>query len=149
MPGNIVDQFYARQLSENEFAPQLIYPAQATNAGVRFSTSTATAWSYAAALPSELMSGGDAPTNPFRIDWAVMNLTSDNGFYELVLYSGAAGSEVEIARTGWTRGLNLDMIVSPVRTRKIAGGSRISARLVCSVANANSRVRLLYHEVTA
>lgn len=86
--------------------------------------------------------------NPFDIHWVVMGNISAIDDYVLVLYKGAAASEVEIGRIGFVR----DAIFAqegnqPIQIPVQAADERISAALACGDGDgASCDIKLYYHE---
>lgn len=147
--GNLYDthsdsSIYSRTelLNEHIHSVCQCYPTLAAGATI---TAGAGAWTLSAAYAVVI------PTNtiPYDFDIHFINVEtlSANASYELVLYGGADGSEIEIGRVRFTRtavneAANNVVINTPVQ----AAGTQIKAKLASSnAAGPNVTVSLFYH----
>lgn len=91
------------------------------------------------------------PTNgitaDFDIHFAVVEVMDANATYELVLFSGADASEVEIAHVRFVRVTNqVRSVHIPIQTPIIAANTQIKAKLMTSSGAADSAtISLAYH----
>jgi hypothetical protein len=84
-------------------------------------------------------------TSIFTITHVNIGVVSATDTYELVLYSGLAGNEIEIARTRLWRSNNAtNGAVVPIQTKPIAANSRISAKVASATNNRNLVISLAY-----
>jgi hypothetical protein len=99
---------------------------------------TNSAWSDLSNMITEIASAGHMSTligttlgnKSFDLHWAVISDPDGNGDYELAIYQGAAGSEVEMDRVPFTRsGAQLANVNSPIITTRCDKATRISAAL--------------------
>jgi hypothetical protein len=108
---------------------------------------TNSAWSDFSNMITEICSAGAMSTliganngNSFDVHWAILSSISAAGEYELALYKGASGSEIEIARVAFNRGAAAptQSINKPIITERMDKVTRISAALTGSTAVANT-----------
>lgn len=117
-----------------------VYPTQAAGVNVV----AGAAWALSAAIVEVIPAS--TITSPFDIHFVSVEGLSDNGVYELVLYSGGAGSEVEIGRTRFTKNAVQDGTVNaPMITPVQAANARIGCALACSADGADATFSLMYH----
>ena len=98
-----------------------------------------------ATYAAETFEAADKVTDVIPDDFAIhrisINSLSANGSYEVVLFSGASGSEVEIARTSATRNaVQSQEGTAAINTPLLEGKTRVSARLLSSNAAADTCV---------
>jgi hypothetical protein len=118
-----------------------VYPSMTTGATV---TKSATAWTLGAlsvVIPS------NAIADQFDIHGINYDSVPDNGVYEIVLYAGPSGSQVEIGRTRFARTEAADIeLESPFMTQIQAANTEIWAALAGSNTSATAAViSLRYH----
>jgi len=86
-------------------------------------------------------------TNAFDVHWVLCSDLSEVDYYELKLYTGGAGSEVEIGHIAFHRTSVFNQEGNlPIQVTRIAANSRISAAISCGTASATCGVKLYYHE---
>lgn len=88
-------------------------------------------------------------TDNFDIHWLIIEEVSANDRYEIVLYSGGAGSEVEIGRQKTVRNTTAGngVISIPFQTEIIAANSRISAAIASKSGGSDTMdISIGYHE---
>lgn len=114
-------------------SPARVYPTLAAGSPV---TKSAVAWTlgaFAVIVPAGTING------EFDIHGLNFDGVPDNGVYEIVLYSGPDGSEVEIGRTRFTRtGAGDIELEVPFMTPINAANSQIKAKLAGSNASATT-----------
>jgi hypothetical protein len=86
-------------------------------------------------------------TEIFDIHYINIGSISANDEYEILLFEGTVGNEVEIARGSFDRTVTVSEGSLPIQTDLIPANTRISAKLTSLGANArNISVKLHYHE---
>ncbi len=86
-------------------------------------------------------------TEPFDIHWIAFSSASATDDYEVKIYSGLGGAEVEIATTRtYKQATQAGSAPSPVLTNIMPANTRISAALATGGGGDNIGVTLLYHE---
>jgi len=93
----------------------------------------------------------DEITIPFDLHFVIGFNISAIGSYDVVVYSGASGDEIEVGRTGFTRSTNQSREgATPIQIPKQPANTRISASLISSNNAANTiNVRVWSHGYTA
>ena len=92
------------------------------------------------------IAAANAITSAFTIKGVNIASASANDTYELVLYSGALGAEVEIGRTRFTRVSNTYQIgFSSIPCTPLAANTRISAKVASSTGGDNCTISILYN----
>ena len=126
-------------LNEHIHKPSQVYPTLAS--GVTVTAGAAwTLGSFAVIVPASTIG------NDFDIHHISVENISANDVYELVLYSGADASEVEIGRVRFTKNANLDSVFNiPFQTPLTAADSQIKAKLASSVGSNNVTISVFYH----
>ncbi|UCF50239.1 MAG: hypothetical protein JSU91_01805 [Thermoplasmatales archaeon] len=122
-------------------SPAVTYPRAAD--GVTVTAGNTGAWSEGAKV--EIIPANTI-TKPFDIHWALVSNVSAEDDYELRLYSGGVGEEVEISAVAFTRGasgLNANLQVR-VQVPINAANSRISASLLCGDGDGATGIVKLY-----
>ena len=105
----------------------------------------ASAWGLDA-LPTQIIPAATI-TNPFDIHFINIGAISANDEYELLLFKGAAASEIEIARVSFDRSVTVSEGSIPVMTELLPANTRVSAKLTSKATSArNTSVKLHYHE---
>jgi len=129
-------------LEEHNHSPQLVAPAGASSITL---TCTASAWTHGG--KTQIIAAG-AISDHFDIHWVLIDGISANGQYEIILYSGLAAAEVEIARLATARNSNFTAEGAlPTQMRVQEPGTRISGSVASSTGNADTLgVKLFYHE---
>ncbi len=86
-------------------------------------------------------------TTEFDIHWISISSLSANATYEIVLYQGAASSEVEIGRVRATRAAALTKTLDrPFQDVILAANTRISGAVASSSGNADTiDLSIYYH----
>jgi len=89
----------------------------------------------------------DTIVSKFDIHWIILQAISNADEYELVLWKGGAGAEIEIGRIAFSRTGNFDRSTNlPVQVAPVDANTRISASLACkSVGEYTVGVKLYYH----
>jgi hypothetical protein len=118
-----------------------VYPTMANGVSVTKNASPWTLGSFAVIIPAGTI------TNEFDIHGVGFDSVPDNGTFEVVLYAGADGGEVEIGRTRFTRTSPLTIeLESPFQTPLVAANSQIKAKLAGSNSSASTVVMSVrYH----
>jgi hypothetical protein len=89
----------------------------------------------------------DTITTAFDIHWINFESASANDIYELVLYSGLGGAEVEIARVRTYKSATMSGANNvPIQIPVQYANTRISAKLASSSGGDNVTVSLFYHQ---
>jgi len=84
--------------------------------------------------------------NPFDIHFINIGSLSANDQYELIMYRGGAGAEVEIGRVAFDRSVTVSEGSIPIQTPLVAANTRISCRLSSNDTQArNVSIKLHYH----
>lgn len=112
---------------------------------VTLTSSSATAWLHG--NKAEILESGKI-TTWFDIHWLVISGASEVDDYELRLYGGASGSEVEIGRVAFSRNAVQDRasVYIPVQIPPQEENTRISASLACADGDgATCGVKFYYH----
>lgn len=124
-------------------SPAKVYPTLA-NATV-ISKVNANAWGLDA-NPTEIIPAATI-ANPFDIHNINLGNISNNDEYEMLLFSGGVGVELEIARVSFDRSATVTEGAVACQTELQPAGTRISAKLTSAAAAARScNVKLHYHE---
>jgi hypothetical protein len=125
----------------HDHAASKVYPTMAVGATV---TKSVLAWTLGAL--SVVVPAGTIPDN-FDIHGINFDSVPDNGVYEIVLYAGPSGSQVEIGRTRFTRTAATDIeLESPFMCQIQALHTEIWAALAGSNTSATAIViSLRYH----
>jgi len=149
MPGNIMqgDFFDTLHIVEDHLHSKS-FCLPSFGAPVSLTTTASAAWGYSATAAVEIVASVDAPSAPFDIHWAVVTDISANGYYELEILQGPAGSETFIARVPFfkTAGAPGETTV-PCISPRMAKNTRISCKLYGSNAAANTcKVKLGTHQ---
>ena len=112
---------------------------------VTLTSNAVTAWLHG--VKSEILPASTI-TTWFDIHWLVISNASEVDDYELRLYSGASGSETEIARIAFSRNAVQDRasVYIPVQIPPQDENTRISASLSCADGDgATCGVKFYYH----
>ena len=119
-----------------------VYPTLADGVTV---TATANAWTDLGTIVEVVPI--NTITSPFDIHFIGVEGVSANDVYELVLYSGASESEVEIGRVRITKTANQDGTENtPFQTIIVPANTRISAAISSAAALANTAtISVFYH----
>lgn len=130
------------EIDEHNHSIAKVYPS--LSAGVTV-TGGAGAWALGAfveIIPANVV------TLPFDIHFINIEAVSDNTTYELIIYKGLAGAEVEVGRTKFTRlsVTTANISSQPFMTPLIESNSRISAKVATLNGGADTTVISLgYH----
>ena len=121
---------------------QKVYPTLSNGISVNAS---AGAWTLSAAFTQIVPV--NTITSDFYITYFHVSTASATDTYELVLYSGTAGNEVEIGRARFYKdgGKETGVFVCPLSTLKIAANSRISAKIASLAGSRTAIVSIYYH----
>ena len=128
-------------LFEHAHMPAKVYPTMAAGVTVTKGVGSWVLGSFVVVVPANTI------TSPFDIHGINYDDVTAAGVYEIVLYSGADGSEVEIGRIRCTRtGTTAIATESPFMTVIVAANSQIKAKCAASQAGAGTVVvSLRYH----
>ena len=119
---------------------QKVYPTLATGVTVTASASTWTLGGFIEIIPASTVASN------FVISGLNVTSATLNDTYELVLYSGALGQEVEIGRTRFTKVANNTPIAQHnIKTSQIAANGRISAKIANTTGSGAAVIALFYH----
>lgn len=119
----------------------MVYPTMAAGAGVTKSGTPWTLGAFAVVIPAGVI------TDDFDVHGVNYDDIPTAGVYELVLYAGPNGGEVEVGRIRFTRtGTSAVETESPIQTPIIAANSQIKAKLAGSNGSTTTVViSLRYH----
>jgi hypothetical protein len=128
-------------LRDHTHKPVKVYPTLADGVTV---TGAAGAWglgNFAVIVPDNTI------TSPFDIHFINVAAFNANDTFELVLYSGADASEVEIGRVRFTRITNVGAAPHiPFQTPINAANSQIKAKLASQAGTSNTAtISIMYH----
>lgn len=85
-------------------------------------------------------------TNAFDIHWINFESASANDVYELVLYAGTAGNEVEIGRVRTYKTATTSGAINvPIQIPAQSANTRISAKLASASGGDNVTISVFYH----
>ncbi len=114
------------------------------SAGITVTAGDSEAWDLGAFA---VVVATNAISEDFDIHYVVVEVMSANATYELVLYAGADGSEVEIARTRVVRVTNqVRSFDLPIQTPMMQGNTQIKAKLMSSTGATDAlTISLYYH----
>lgn len=132
---------YVHTIEEHMHGPQKVWPATANS--ITLTASDAGAWTHGTKV--EIIA---SLTDWTDFHWINVSAMSANGEYEIIVYVGAAASEVEIGRSVAVRNaIQSQEGNTAFMTAIQAPGERISASLATSTGAANTcAVKLLGHE---
>lgn len=135
------DLLWIRSLVKTFASPKKVYPT--LNTGITLTTST-TSWGLGA--NTEIVPSNTITSN-FRIDYISFAVPSVAQTYEVVLYKGESGSEVEIGRIRTNPGATTNaMIAEPMFTELIPANTRISAKVATTGTTQRTIVcSIIYH----
>lgn len=138
------DSIYGKvtALEEHIHNSSNVYPTLADGVVITADASAWTLGSITEIIPASTI------TDYFDLHWLVVEAVSANDIYELVLYSGPALSETEIARVKFVKNTTAGSgaISIPVQTAIISSNSRISAALASKSGGSDTAtVSLGYH----
>jgi hypothetical protein len=155
--GNIIGSFFDQdsanriEILEDHIHKRAITFPQGVSP-IQLST-TNSAWSDFSNMIAEILSAGGVSSifaglgDTFDIHWAIISAISADDDYELKLYKGAAGSEVEIAHIPFTRNAVLSQEGAiPVQTPLMNTNERISGAIQSGgAAVRTAQVKLIGH----
>jgi hypothetical protein len=120
---------------------QKVYPTLADGVTVTGGEAAWTLGDYAVVVPASTI------TSAFDIHWVNIEATSVADEYELVLYSGSDGNEVEIGRCRFTRTSNLDAVNGvPMQTPVTVANAQIKAKLASDTGGSDTAtISVCYH----
>lgn len=129
-------------LEEHAHDPSKVYPTLADGVNITGGAGSWVLGSFVELIPASTI------TDKFDIHWVHVEAVSANDTYELVLYSGELGSEVEICRARFTKSTTAGAGASEfhVQTPIIPANTRISAKLASSGGGDNVDISIQYHE---
>ena len=134
---------YGRMKTQNEHVHHaaMVYPTLPTADVVLTSGGAGALGAIVEVIPAATV------TSDFDVHWINISTANFNDIYELVLYKGAALSEVEIARARFARSAVQDLANGvPVTMDIQAANERISAAVGCVVnAGKTCALSLAYH----
>lgn len=118
-----------------------VYPTMADGVGVTKNAALWTLGNFAVLVPAGTIA------SPFDIHGLGFDSVPANGVYEVVIYAGPDGGEVEVGRTRFTRTAAGSIeLEAPFQTPIIAAGSQIKAKLAGSNgAGTTVVVSIRYH----
>lgn len=120
--------------------PALCYPSLADGIQVNTSATTWVLGAFTELIPA------NAINHAFDIHYITFEGASATGVYEMHLYAGEVGEEVEIARIRTVReGAQSGTADVPIQIPVQAANKRISAKLASNGANRNVTVSVFYH----
>jgi hypothetical protein len=130
-------------LERHFHSPAKVYPTLANE--VTVSKDVAAAWGITSTIVQIIPA--NTVTVPFDIHYINLGVISNNDAYELILYKGAALSEVEIGRVSFDRSTTTTEGSIPIQTELLPANTRVSARLTSGSGNTRScGIKLHYHE---
>lgn len=115
------------------------YPTLANGVAVSGATQAWTLGNFTEIVPANTIAA------PFDIHYINFEAASANDVYELVLYKGASGSEVEIGRIRTYRTTGTSAIAEPFQMPVQAANTRISAKVASASGNKNVTISVFYH----
>jgi len=119
---------------------QKVYPTLVNGVSILTSSNTWVLGSFIEIVPVNRII-----TN-FSITYINISTVSAIGTYELVLYAGNLGSEIEIGRCRFTRATNTYNIAPiPMKTPLIIANTRISGKIASNVSGVQTVVATLYY----
>lgn len=141
----LLDQIIASQHIQLEHihSAQKTYPTMMNS--IVLTTGSGAAWTlgnFIEVIPA------NAITSPFDIHWIGIGAVSAVGaVYEVELYAGALGAEVEIGQCrAYRQAQQSGAAPSPMMTAIMPANTRISAKVACSDATAETiAIALFYH----
>lgn len=132
---------YNRSIYQHIHKPAKCYPSLANGKVI---TGSATAWTlgnFIEVIPANTI------TSVYDIHWINFENASANDIYELVLYKGLAGSEIEIGRIRTHKDSNQTGTSNvPIQIPALMPNTRISAKLASSSGGDNVTISVFYHE---
>lgn len=139
--GNSLASF-AHTTDEHQHSVGEVIPSG--QAGVTLTAGDANPWTLGG---FEVVAATNAITDEFDIHFVVVEAMSANATYEIVLYSGADASEVEIARFRIVRVTNqVKSAMIPIQTLIITANTQIKAKVMSSTGNLDTTtISLQYH----
>lgn len=135
IPAEIVKT--SKILSDLEYR-QRVYPTLAAGITIDGAAGAWTLGTKTTIVPANTITSG------FIILGINIGALSANDTYELVLYSGSVGNEVEIGRIRFVKTTTETVGYIPLQTERIAANTRISAALASSSGNDDVVVSLVY-----
>lgn len=131
----------AHKLDEHVHSPSKVYPTLANGVTV---TGGVAAWAlgnFAVVVPA------NAITSDFDIHHINVAAYNANDTFELVLYSGADGSEVEMGRVRFTRTSNVGATPHiPFISDIVAANTQIKAKIASQAGTSNTAtISIMYH----
>lgn len=129
-----------KTLLEHVHKESKVYPTLASGVTVTAGAGAWTLGSFVEIVPASTI------TSDFDIHYLSIESISANDVYEIVLYKGAAASEVEIGRVRVTKNAALDATLNvPFQTPLIAANERISAKVASGSGSNNLSLSTFYH----
>jgi hypothetical protein len=128
-------------LEEHAHGQQKLAPSDAAPAVL---ASAAVAWTQGTIV--QLLAAG-AETEDYDVHWVTVSNITANADYEIVLYAGGIGAEVEIGRCAVTRNaVQSQEGTVAMLTRIQPGGTRLSASISSSTSGTEgASVKVAYH----
>jgi hypothetical protein len=126
---------YAQNYKANRHVHSIarVYPTLAASIDVTKDVAPWTLGAFAVLVPAGTI------TSPFDIHGLNFGEVPNAGEYEIVIYAGADGAEVEVGRTRFARqGGNTVQLESPFQTPIIAANTQIKAKLAGSNGSATA-----------
>lgn len=132
---------YHNSLYQHVHNPAKCYPSLANGVTI---TGGAGAWvlgSFVEVIPVNTL------TTMFDIHWIIFESASANDTYELILYRGLAGSEIEIGRIRTRReSTQSGASNAPIQIPAQAANTRISAKVASSSGGDNVTISVILHD---
>lgn len=128
-------------LSDHAHGPQKVYPSLSNGITVTGGVPSWTLGDFIEVIPV------DTIASPFDIHYLDISAVSATDSYELVLYKGTAGNEVEIGRASFTR-QTAQSGVAPIRiqTEVVPANTRVSAKIASATgASDTATFKCFYH----
>ena len=131
---------YSNTSYQHVHQPALCFPSLENGITINTSTTTWELGAFTELIPT------NAIDDAFDIHWINFENASATGVYELHLYAGEFGQEIEIARIRTSReGAQTGTTNVPVQIPVQHANTRISAKLASNGSNRNVTVSVFYH----
>jgi len=119
-----------------------VYPTLAAGVTVTGAAGAWTLGNFAVVVPA------DTITSEYSIHFVNIAEASASDTYELVFYSGADASEVEVGRIRFTRALGSQSTApSPIKTTIIAANSQLKAKIASSGGGSDTAIISIFYHI--
>ncbi len=133
---------HAHTTDEHQHSVGKVIPSG--QAGITLTAGDANPWTLGG---FEVLAATNAITNVFDLHFLIVEAMSANATYEIVVYSGADASEVEVGRVRIVRVTNqVRSATLPIQTPMIAANAQIKGKVMSSSGNLDTvTISLQYH----